>query len=54
MPAPPDYEERVYAGVLGKTIGIYLGQTFSHPKWYKLAPPEHAACVRKNGPYVDG
>ena len=23
---PPDYEERVYAGVLGKMIGVYLGR----------------------------
>ena len=34
MPAPPnyvlspDYEERVYAGVLGKIIGVYLGRPF--------------------------
>ncbi len=25
---PPDYEERVYAGVLGKIIGVYLGRPF--------------------------
>ena len=25
MPIPADYEERVYAGILGKIIGIYLG-----------------------------
>ncbi len=25
---PPDYEERVYAGVLGKLIGVYLGRPF--------------------------
>ncbi len=25
MPIPPDYAERVYAGVLGKIIGIYFG-----------------------------
>ena len=23
---PTDYEERVYAGVLGKIIGVYLGR----------------------------
>src|SRR5436305_6537249 len=23
---PPDYEERVYAGILGKLIGVYLGR----------------------------
>ncbi len=25
---PPDYVERVYAGVLGKIIGVYLGRPF--------------------------
>ena len=25
---PPDYEERVYAGVLGKIIGVYVGRPF--------------------------
>jgi ADP-ribosylglycohydrolase len=28
MSLPPDYLERVYAGVLGKTIGVYLGRPF--------------------------
>ena len=28
MPAPIDYLERVYAGVLGKIIGVYLGRPF--------------------------
>jgi ADP-ribosylglycohydrolase len=28
MPAPTDYLERVYAGVLGKIIGVYLGRPF--------------------------
>lgn len=28
MPLPDDYEERVYAGVLGKIIGVYLGRPF--------------------------
>ena len=28
MPLPADYAERVYAGVLGKTIGVYLGRPF--------------------------
>ena len=26
MTFPPDYAERVYAGVLGKIIGVYLGR----------------------------
>jgi ADP-ribosylglycohydrolase len=28
MELPPDYLERVYAGVLGKMIGVYLGRPF--------------------------
>ena len=28
MPIPHDYVERVYAGVLGKIIGVYLGRPF--------------------------
>lgn len=28
MPLPTDYVERVYAGVLGKIIGVYLGRPF--------------------------
>lgn len=28
MPLPQDYNERVYAGVLGKLIGVYLGRPF--------------------------
>ena len=28
MPFPPDYLNRVYAGVLGKIIGVYLGRPF--------------------------
>jgi ADP-ribosylglycohydrolase len=28
MSLPPDYVERVYAGVLGKIIGVYLGRPF--------------------------
>jgi len=28
MPIPQDYEERVYAGILGKIIGVYIGRPF--------------------------
>jgi len=28
LPLPPDYADRVYAGVLGKVIGVYLGRPF--------------------------
>lgn len=30
MPIPADYAERVYAGVLGKMIGVYLGRPFEN------------------------
>jgi ADP-ribosylglycohydrolase len=33
MPFPADYAERVYAGVLGKIIGVYLGRPFEG-WWY--------------------
>ena len=39
-PVPPDYEKQVYAAVLGKTIGVYMGRPFEgwwkesiEPKW---------------------
>jgi ADP-ribosylglycohydrolase len=28
MPEPSNYAEKVYAGVLGKVIGVYIGQPF--------------------------
>jgi hypothetical protein len=28
MPIPDNYETTVYAGVLGKIIGVYLGRPF--------------------------
>ena len=28
MSLPKDYTERVYAGVLGKIVGVYLGRPF--------------------------
>lgn len=30
MSVPHDYVERVYAGVLGKLIGVYLGRPFEN------------------------
>ena len=32
MTLPQDYAERVYAGILGKIIGVYLGRPFEG--WY--------------------
>ena len=39
MSLPPDYLERVYAGVLGKLIGVYLGRPFEG--WSYEAISEH-------------
>lgn len=36
MPIPHDYEEKVYAGVLGKIIGVYLGRPFENDSYEKL------------------
>lgn len=34
---PSDYQERVYAGVLGKIIGVYLGRPFEQWSYEKIA-----------------
>lgn len=36
MPVPNDYLERVYAGVLGKLIGVYLGRPFEGWTYQKI------------------
>lgn len=36
MPIPTNYEERVYAGVLGKIIGVYLGRPFEGWSYERL------------------
>jgi ADP-ribosylglycohydrolase len=36
MPIPADYAERVYAGVLGKIIGVYLGRPFEGWNYDKI------------------
>ena len=33
---PPDYAERVYAGVLGKVIGVYLGRPFENWRYERI------------------
>lgn len=33
---PPDYAERVYAGVLGKIIGVYLGRPFEGWRYSRI------------------
>lgn len=37
MPLPHDYEERVYAGVLGKIIGVYLGRPFEQWSYERIS-----------------
>jgi ADP-ribosylglycohydrolase len=37
MPAPTDYLERVYAGVLGKIIGVYLGRPFEGFSYQRIS-----------------
>ncbi len=36
MPLPSDYLERVYAGVLGKIIGVYLGRPFEQWSYQRI------------------
>jgi ADP-ribosylglycohydrolase len=54
---PADYAERVYAGVLGKIIGVYLGRPFEQWTHERIASTlgeinyyvNHRPEVRKNG-----
>lgn len=56
MTIPNDYLERVYAGVLGKLIGVYLGRPFeqwTHQRIMKeLGPIEYYVHERLNEPLV--
>jgi len=36
MPIPDDYLERIYAGVLGKIIGVYLGRLFENWSYERI------------------
>ena len=38
MPDIQNYEEQVYAGLLGKTIGVYMGRPFE--QWHRPAIAE--------------
>jgi ADP-ribosylglycohydrolase len=53
---PQDYEEKVYAGVLGKIIGVYLGRPFEGWTYQKimqeLGPIEYYVHERLNLPLV--
>jgi len=56
MQLPNDYLERVYAGVLGKIIGVYLGRPFEGWTYQKimqeLGPIEYYVHDRLNQPLV--
>lgn len=56
MQVPSDYLERVYAGVLGKVIGVYLGRPFegwTHQKiMEELGPIEYYVHERLGQPLV--
>jgi len=57
MPLPADYTERVYAGVLGKIIGVYLGRpfegwTYVRPVWTSLV--NGASGGNANGARIGG
>ena len=56
MPLPNDYLERVYAGVLGKLIGVYLGRPFEGWTYQRiiqeLGPIEYYVHERLNQPLV--
>lgn len=56
MQFPNDYLERVYAGVLGKLVGVYLGRPFEGWTYQKimaeLGPIEYYVHERLNQPLV--
>ncbi|MGV2100454.1 ADP-ribosylglycohydrolase family protein [Rhizobium sp. 21-4511-3d] len=56
MPIPADYTNRVYAGVLGKLIGVYLGRPFENWRYKdileKLGPITYYVHDRLGDPLV--
>ena len=56
MSIPNDYLERVYAGVLGKLVGVYLGRPFEGWTYQRimqeLGPIEYYVHERLNQPLV--
>ncbi|HCR0945953.1 TPA: ADP-ribosylglycohydrolase family protein [Enterobacter hormaechei] len=56
MELPSDYYQRVYAGVLGKLIGVYLGRPFEGWTWQKimreLGPIRYYVNEKFNRPLV--
>ena len=56
MSIPSDYQDRVYAGVLGKLIGVYLGRPFENWRYrdilQKLGPIEYYVHDRLGDPLI--
>ena len=56
MPVPSDYLERVYAGVLGKLIGVYLGRPFENWRYARilreLGPIQYFVHERLGDPLI--
>ncbi len=56
MALPLDYAERVYAGVLGKIIGVYLGRPFEGWSYERimaeLGPINYYVHTRRGVPLV--
>jgi ADP-ribosylglycohydrolase len=56
MPIPHDYESRVYAGVLGKLIGVYLGRPIEGWTYERISREigeiDHYLPGRDNAPLV--
>ena len=46
---PADYAERVYAGVLGKVIGVYLGRPFEGWTYETALPSYWTGSIRCHG-----
>ncbi len=46
MPIPDDYGARVYAGVLGKITGVYLGRPFEGWRWCETSSPRRRTASR--------
>jgi ADP-ribosylglycohydrolase len=55
-PLPPNYLEKIYAGVLGKLIGVYIGRPFENWTYQeiqaRLGPIHHYVHAKFNVPLV--
>ena len=51
MALPSDYLERVYAGVIGKIIGVYLGRPFEGWWYDRIMSEVHQLFQREDEDY---